>query len=209
MLAFAAAVLIAQVAADGKRIDGDIPDSLVTWRWTTHQDRAVLGWGRINANGNFVPVSPHPPWPLYRPQVDQTGEKPPTSGPVGAEKPPSAAIDPNDDHSPIPSKQDGPTIGALPAFAVNGVVTEKIASDGVTLRASDPATAAEGRRILTETKVDAEKKAPDDSAIKIPTPTVQIGPDFEKLGLYGLAVALACFAGWIYRSPSTHSNTQT
>ena len=204
MLALAAAVLItAQITGDGKSVDRKIPDDLVTWRWLTYQDRAVLGWGRIDAKGLFVPVNPHPPWPLFERPADEPVDR------LAAEKPPTAEIDRADDHSPT-SKRDGPTIGALPAFAVNGVVTERIASDGVTLRASDPETAREGRRILMETKaVDAvEKKPPDANCpedpakIKIPTPTVQVGPDFEKLGLSALPAVLAVFAGWIYRSSS-------
>jgi len=60
-----ALVLLSQVAADGLTIDPGIPPDLTTWRWTVHDGKAALGWGRLNGEGRFSPVSPRPPLPLY------------------------------------------------------------------------------------------------------------------------------------------------
>jgi len=60
-----ALALVSQVAADGLTIDPNIPGDLTTWRWTAFDGKAALGWGKINAEGRFTPVSPRPEVPLY------------------------------------------------------------------------------------------------------------------------------------------------
>lgn len=65
MAKMVALVLLSQIAADGLTVDRGIPRDLETWRWTLHAGRAVLGWGKINEAGFFVPTFPRPEWPLF------------------------------------------------------------------------------------------------------------------------------------------------
>lgn len=165
MLAHAfALILVAQVAADGLTIDPGVPNDLVTWRWTVHNGKAALGWGRIGDNGRFVAISPAPELPCY---------------PESTPKP-----------KPTP---DVKPIADIPEFAINGVEAAKMDGKGLTLRASDPATASQARNALYE----SDMGEPIDS-IKLPKFCPSIGPDLSELGLYALAFGLFGVAGVIF-----------
>lgn len=165
MLAHALAlILVAQVAADGLTIDPGVPNDLVTWRWTVHDGKAALGWGRIGDNGRFVAISPAPELPCY-----------PESTPKAKPAPKVAPI------------------ADMPSFAVNGVEAEKMDGKGLTLRASDRATAEQARNALYESDMGEPVEG-----IKLPKFCPTIGPDLSEFALYAIAFGLFGVAGVVF-----------
>lgn len=146
-----ALALVSQVAADGLTIDPNLPRDLTTWRWTAHQGKAALGWGRLNDQNQFVAVSPRPRLPLY------------------------------------PEAEPSPIEG-VPAFAVNGVVSDKLDGGGLILRASDPDTAEAAKQAFFETSSTEGRLKP----LFLP---LKIGPDWSVIGLYAIAASLFVLSG--------------
>lgn len=165
-----ALAIVAQIAPDGLTINPNIPNDLVTWRWTQHDGKAALGWGRLNDAGLFVAVQPAPEAPCY---------------PASKAKPNAASE---------------PTIGDLPKYATNGVEAEKIDGQGLTLRASDKATAEHARDVLYESTAGDPA-----GRIKIPKLAPKITPDLADLAPYAVAFGLFGVAGVVFVARSLQS----
>lgn len=165
MYAIVLATLIGQIAPDGLTIDPGVSRDLVTWRWTISDGKAALGWGRISDEGRFVAIQPAPEPPIY---------------PASKPKP-----------EPEPEKQSsGDLHGGMPEYATNGVVAEKIDGRGLTLRASDRATAEWAKDTLYEAEAGGQPEG-----LKLPWLAPKIVPDLSEIALYALAVGLFAIAG--------------
>lgn len=211
-----ALALVGQIAADGFTINPAIPPDLVTWRWTQHDGKAALGWGRLNDAGLFVAVQPAPEVPCYpasKPKLNAPDDKPAWrlaryadelclawgtidgSGRIVTSRPrpelpllPANAYDNPYTRVEVLSKPMPPggsasaSIGGLPNYATNGVVAEKIDGQGLTLRASDEATAEHARNVLYESTAGDPA-----GRIKLPKLAPKIAPYAVAFGLFGVA----------------------